>query len=300
MAIRFECPNGHPLSSSEDRAGGFGKCPTCGAAFQVPGADEIARGLVRAEALVSFNCPAGHPMRAPARMAGEPGKCPTCGKTFRIPSGPQLNPFQAVGGGKPASGKPTGSGVKATSASASAPQDSAVELVEEGIMLDDDDSSSGEFLTSSLGKSSQVNAPTSKSGSLNSGVTSAAPGVGHYPHPPAGAPLSLPAGNGLPGGNLGTAARGADAHANVAPHPMTALFEALWDGTQRDAIVDVYYGDSERISPQHYAHELSHGQHAVFAVLEQNESHTLYLIPWDRIHRVAVREITELPPGMFD
>lgn len=260
MTIRFLCPNGHGLSSADNKAGSYGKCPNCDVLFQVPFADGNGDELRTAEAVIGFACPDGHAIRVPARMSGQLGKCPACDKTIRVPGAP------APGSAK--SMKLAASG-------------SSGEAVEEGIMLDPEGDEALDEESSGSGQSSE------------SGT------VGHYPHPhaaPEGGEGESPfAGQTLPGGVFPAIANPADS-----PHAMTALFEALWDGTQRDAIVDVYFGDNERISPQHYAHELSHGQHAVFAVLEQNDTHTLYLIPWSRIHRVAVREITELPPGMFD
>lgn len=280
MTIRFLCPNGHGLSSTATQAGSYGKCPTCEAMFQVPFTEGSGGELRKAEAVIGFTCPAGHAIRVPARMAGQLGKCPACEKTVRVPGAAQTETATSTGTSNSVSSKgasESSNGDSATSESKDALENASLEsAIADGIMLDPD-----------------ANDETADS---SPGDSAASGSVGHYPH----APSSLEAGDSPFGSHVPGAVFPSIANPADSPHAMTALFEALWDGTQRDAIVDVYFGDNERISPQHYAHELSHGQHAVFAVLEQNDTHTLYLIPWAKIHRVAVREITELPPGMFD
>ncbi len=296
MAIRFLCPNGHGLSSCEQKAGAYGKCPTCDVMFQVPFAETAAQGLRRADAIISFACPSGHAVRLPVRMAGQVSKCPTCEHPIRVPV-PQTLP------GTQPQPLPT------SSAEAQLLPTNNDELVDEGIVLEQDAAEIDDGAVEDGAISTAVEEAVSDSDSPDQMKGN----VGHYPHTPAATnpppldPSDSAAGLGAqPVPNVsnlaapGVVGEGVVGEGVDSPHPMTLLFEALWDGTQRDAIVDVYYGENERISPQHYAHELSHGQHAVFAVMEQNETHTLYLIPWSRVHRVAVREITELPPGMFD
>ncbi|MDA7978355.1 MAG: hypothetical protein MPJ50_06255 [Pirellulales bacterium] len=284
MTIRFLCPNGHGLSSSAEKSGGYGRCPTCDILFQVPFAETEGKEIRRAEAVISFACPVGHVIRVPGRMAGQLGKCPTCERTVRAPAGQGLNPNTSS---QTSPSQPAAELVsKLDESQAAAKHD---EPVSKGIMIDPKANDAG---VPNSGQQSQGLHPQATTKERRQTV-------GHYPHPPAmesaaeHSPLPPPPPSGA---NLD----GQSPESPDSPHPMTALFEALWDGTQRDAIVDIYYGDNQRISPQHYAHELSRGQHAIFAVLEQNETQTLYLIPWSRIHRVAVREITELPPGMFD
>ena len=104
MAIAFQCPSGHKLTCSEDRAGTQGKCPKCGATFEVPSPNgrptgppprnpdgkltdaESAGKSGTAQAMIVFLCPNGHRPNGPATLQGQPGQCPHCGAKFRIPA----------------------------------------------------------------------------------------------------------------------------------------------------------------------------------------------------------------------
>ncbi len=94
MAIEFMCPNGHPLSAPEDRAGKPGKCPKCQTAFVVPELEEDEDDLGATEAVAVresdpnvfvFLCPNGHKLNGPPTLKGKPGQCPHCHAKFRIP-----------------------------------------------------------------------------------------------------------------------------------------------------------------------------------------------------------------------
>jgi len=126
MSITFNCPNGHQLSAPDHRAGTSGKCPKCGAGFQVPAVqldleelglspldDEIASpsrnplsvpassGGLPPENFV-FLCPNGHRLNGPKTLIGKPGKCPHCGAKFVIPSADDVEEEQdlaALGAG---------------------------------------------------------------------------------------------------------------------------------------------------------------------------------------------------------
>ncbi len=101
--VQFICPNGHPLSASDDRAGTAGKCPKCGTEFVVPELEpeEVAHDAepvagepmpesieiepVESDQLFFFLCPNGHKLNGPPTLKGRPGQCPHCGAKFRIP-----------------------------------------------------------------------------------------------------------------------------------------------------------------------------------------------------------------------
>jgi hypothetical protein len=103
--IKFLCPNGHPLSSSEQRAGKPGQCPRCQTTFRVPETDDPTRP--KAETATSestkkqqtysaesatedtkfeFLCPNGHKLNGRSSLQGRPGQCPHCNARFLIPS----------------------------------------------------------------------------------------------------------------------------------------------------------------------------------------------------------------------
>lgn len=111
--IKFQCPNGHPLSAPDNLANRPGKCPKCDASFIVPAPGDTAigpaGGTVEASAaaassgrlpvmptsggnspaqadLFVFLCPNGHKLNGPPSMKGKAGQCPICGARFRIPT----------------------------------------------------------------------------------------------------------------------------------------------------------------------------------------------------------------------
>jgi hypothetical protein len=98
MPIQFQCPNGHPITCADDRAGKPAKCPKCKTRFQVPAegkegdnvvAQEISEPTTEPESeeeVIEFLCPNGHKLSGPASLQGHPGQCPHCGSKFQIPS----------------------------------------------------------------------------------------------------------------------------------------------------------------------------------------------------------------------
>lgn len=98
--IEFVCPNGHPVHAPAEYAGRNGKCPQCGARFQIPTLSQIGKiepqrapaepptpaATAEKEPQIEFLCPNGHRLHGPASLQGKPGQCPECGSKFRIPS----------------------------------------------------------------------------------------------------------------------------------------------------------------------------------------------------------------------
>lgn len=100
--VKFQCPNGHPLSAPPSLAGKTGKCPKCGAGFMVPEADEGSGSAPRLDIKMGsaiatgpgsqpnqqafvFLCPNGHKLNGPPSLKGKLGQCPHCKARFRIP-----------------------------------------------------------------------------------------------------------------------------------------------------------------------------------------------------------------------
>jgi hypothetical protein len=83
-------------------------------------------------------------------------------------------------------------------------------------------------------------------------------------------------------------------------HPMAALFEKIWDESEREAVVELRLTTGEMITPVHYSHDYSRGQHGIFGSLDREGRHVLEVIPWDNIARVTVRGLSELPATLFD
>ena len=99
--VKFQCPNGHPLSAPPSLAGKTGKCPKCGVGFVVPeeeasgsapqldikmgSAIEEGPGGSKPNQSFVFLCPNGHKLNGPPSLKGKLGQCPHCKARFRIP-----------------------------------------------------------------------------------------------------------------------------------------------------------------------------------------------------------------------
>jgi len=83
-------------------------------------------------------------------------------------------------------------------------------------------------------------------------------------------------------------------------HPLAALFERVWEESDREAIVELELKTGERIAPLNYAHDVSRGQFGVFAVRAHDGSQTVIVVAWDDISRITVKQLKELPPTMFN
>jgi hypothetical protein len=83
-------------------------------------------------------------------------------------------------------------------------------------------------------------------------------------------------------------------------HPLAALFERIWEESDREAVVELELKTGERIAPLNYAHDVSRGQFGIFAIRAHDGTHTVTVIAWDDIARITVKQLKELPPTMFN
>jgi hypothetical protein len=83
-------------------------------------------------------------------------------------------------------------------------------------------------------------------------------------------------------------------------HPLAALFERIWEESDREAVVELELKTGERIAPLNYAHDVSRGQFGIFAVRAHDGTHTVTVIAWDDVARITVKQLKELPPTMFN
>jgi hypothetical protein len=265
MVIRFTCPRGHKMSAPTDKAGSTGKCPQCQTMFEVPKPPANYNGtdVLRAEEIIEFYCPNEHYLRSPARLQGKRGQCPHCGEKFVVP---QID-------GEPEGSQPTAS------------------VADSGEMV-------------ALGQIREASDPRSKQNGPVEDIEQVE--EVEVTEPPV-APKS--------GGSSGRLApdfsfvqQTSEADEYVSPpeppspheHPLAALFERVWEESDREAVVELELKTGERIAPLNYAHDVSRGQFGVFAVRTHDGTHTVVVIAWDDIARITVKELKELPPTMFN
>ncbi len=285
MVIKFTCPCelNRKMQVPDNRAGKNAKCPECGLPFVIPKPDpaDSANGALRAEELLEFLCPneecPKQLLQAPASMAGKRGQCPHCGSKFRVPYPEELH-------------TDTDEGERvAEAAGDSGPQDGADSLgraVAEARSTD---------VVEDVEEIEEPEAP--------------APPAEEEPAPePPPEEVEPPLNfefiesvvdSSRSEEDLDSAADDMPPH-NASEHPMAALFEKIWDESEREAVVELRLTTGEMITPVHYSHDFSRGQHGIFGSLDREGRHVLEVIPWDNIARVTVRGLSELPATLFD
>ena len=73
MAIENRCPNGHRVKVEDRLAGRTGRCPICGAAFEVAAVPELPLAkIVRLDPAVVATLPRARPLTADAAVASVP------------------------------------------------------------------------------------------------------------------------------------------------------------------------------------------------------------------------------------
>lgn len=263
MAIEVHCPNGHRLKCPEDRSGRRGKCPKCGASFQVPeangdaasatsqvtAASESGKRRLRdaaGEEKIEFRCPNGHKLSGPASLRGQAGQCPHCQAKFRIPRGEAENPRPA-----------------AEPASDSNRIDFQLDDAPEAEPIEDD------FL--GIDELQEVEPGSRKSGS--------AVDVGFLP---------------------GEAPPSEEAEPAEEAHPLASLFVVLWQEHEHGGVVEIHLGGGVTIVPDWWAPALSIHSHGVFAIQTADGSYVMETVAWDSIQRITIRRIQELPGGVFE
>lgn len=266
--IKFQCPQGHPLSAPENLTGKAGKCPKCGTPFIIPSPEVAAAaaseslastapaegegaaapegdaaaesGLNPASSSVAmgsgsgasetfvFLCPNGHRLNGPPSLKGKAGKCPHCGATFRIPSDDDLEDEE------PIDGEP-------------ADEEEEDEEIAAGEMIGE------EFSFAGFGVQSED-------------VEEVEPELD--PPPPGPAALGYIVGR-------------------------------MWDTKADDAELEIFLLEGEIMQPEYYSEVLSSSDYAVFATQDGDNTYNVTVIPWAQVRKIHMRKIRELSPQMF-
>lgn len=261
--IKFACPNGHPLSAPETKAGMAGKCPKCSVPFVVPAPEldpatlagltppagsppgEVAAALENQVAMGSgtqnaglgevfvFLCPNGHRLNGPPSLKGKAGQCPHCKARFRIPDDDDLEE----------------------------------ELGEADELGEDDEISAGQETDDgfSLPDFSRLGQEASQEVEMD--------GVEELPLevevPPPGA------------------------------QALGYIVGRLWDHKTDDTELEVFLNEGEIMQPEYYSEILSSSDFGVFAMLEGDGSYSVTVIPWAHVRKLSMRKIPELSPDVF-
>jgi hypothetical protein len=260
MAIEVRCPNGHRLKCPEDRAGKRGKCPKCGTAFQVPQLDGAAASQVTA---------ASESGKRRLRDAAAEEKI-----EFRCPNGHKLS--------GPASLQGQPGQCPHCQAKFRIPR---VEEEDERPVVE----------------------PVSDSGRIDfnlAGAPEAEPaeddflGIDELQEVEPG---SRKSGSAVEVGFLpGESPAPEEAEPAEEAHPLASLFVALWQEHEHGGVVELHLGDGVIIVPDWWAPALSIHSHGVFAIQTADGSYVMETVAWDAIQRITIRQIQELPGGVFE
>lgn len=267
--IKFSCPNGHVLTTMEDRAGTAAKCPKCNAPVVVPMSTESASNITGASLsgsgrltgsngvgstpsigtgstpqlpspdLIIFLCPNGHKLNGPAKLKGKAGQCPHCGAKFRIPD-----------------------------------DDDEEDLVDEFEEIDE------EHVARSLSDEEFAAAGSNKAHDITEFRH-------HEPElePFEEAPPSI-----------------VDAFLSTPPagvHPYASILAQLWESKEPGQTIELHLEKGEVFTPELFAESLSHAQFGVFGRREKEGGYSLIMLPWENISRIEIRRVKQVPVGVL-
>lgn len=288
MALRFACPNGHPITCDESKSGKKAKCPQCGVKFVVPAAgkkkaaplpkkepvlpgggasrdgssSDVEVQKDKEEAIV-FLCPNGHKLNGPARLQGRPGQCPECGAKFRIPSYDEMHDVEdadVVDDVEILTGEVVG-------------DDTEFDLDElEEIGMVGDSPALAHGGVEEIEEIEEIE-DIEQFPAYEEGVEYADPEAAYIP--------ALP-------------------DFSQDGHALAGIFAFLWQQRRMGGLLEVQLTEGELLSPEFFSPELSSATHGVFAVRSKDGTFTITSVPWDSVLRVTLRKTEELPPGVFE
>lgn len=228
--------------------------------------------------VIKLNCPQGHRVTCPDDKVGQTGRCPKCGSSFRVPetrpdaSSPNLNGqiedqivFLCPNGHKlngPSSlqGKP-----------GSCPHCNARFVIPDFDDLEEETYETGDS--------------DSDLWTDDGGDEEAIDSIEPLPDDASG----VRQGGWAPAHDSSTNAGGRT------DHPLSELFDRFWGYKRRGSVLKLHLKTGETIVPENYSTELSHGDYAVFTVVDRSGGRTLTTIAWDTVARVAVKDIGDTP-----
>lgn len=262
--ITFACPKGHRINAPDHFAGKVANCPKCNTKFRVP--MHKKEPPTDPSNLIIFFCRNGHKLNAPPRMAGERGQCPECGVKFTIP---------------PYTGAADSDEVDLHEDEEDVLEDLDVSLDDEEYadedlyVLDDEGALDVEY-GSSVMESLDLPDDTEMTGESGAREVEDRVDVKQI---------------------LKTDQKREKQEAAV--HPVSAAFSKLWKQKRRGDVFELHLTAGEKLVPHYYAEELSRGGLGVFAVKEEDGTHTMLAISWDALQQVTMQKVKKLPPGVF-
>jgi len=219
---------------------------------------------------ISFTCPNGHTVLAAVSLAGKRGKCSKCGADVQIPGA--AAPALAA----PASSDPpvsAGAGPEASSESGGQPPGEALpQLPADG----------------AADRREEHPPPGEASGEQQPGWDFV------------GVPATGDGSDVAPGGDW-SVADPADLFDEDGGNPTARLVARLWAESEQQpgGVIELHLAGGGVVFPKWYDAQWSRGTHGLFASEAADGSITLTAVAWDTVHKVIVRQLSEVPPDMF-
>jgi hypothetical protein len=82
-------------------------------------------------------------------------------------------------------------------------------------------------------------------------------------------------------------------------HPYASIITQLWAAKEPGQTIELYLQKGEVFSPELFAESLSQPLFGVFGRREKEGGHTLIMLPWENITRIEVRHIKQVPVGIL-
>jgi hypothetical protein len=321
MAISFQCPQGHKLSCSEERAGLKGKCPKCGSIFQVPqlvpptdephgdtdgsaaggDGDSFLRSLGGGTELTSSESGTAIGKRPESEQYADftgTGDSGTLAPAHDEPAEePIAEPAHEPADIEPAAPEP----VEET-----AREESIMFLCPSGHKLNAPKSLQGKpgkcphcgekFLVPVLEELAEAEEADDFLASLSDAPPANEQTPAESTETP---PETLATGSGFFAG-LAQEDEFAMGMAESSSQAMALLFSRLWADRGETGVLELYLKGGEILTPRWYAPQLSQNTYGMFAFIDADGSHTLTAVQWDAIERIALRGMQSLPDGVFE
>lgn len=235
-------------------------------------ADGQSPAPVFTDATIIFHCPRGHRLVVAAKYAGKRGRCDKkgCGAPVTIPVPPLIGePHAALPAATPdVGGEPVGAADAAEGQRAAAgaePVVTATDAAAPDAPIDDrPEAGAGgwDFI-------SDAGPPPAAAGGAS--FDESFSDVRAMPDPEAGF------------GN-----------------PTARLVARLWEERDHGGIVELHLAGGSVILPEWYEVNWSRGTHGLFASQAPDGTVTLTAVAWDTIQKVVVRQVRDLPDGLFE
>lgn len=286
--IKFQCPNGHSLSTTEDRAGTAAKCPKCQVPFVVPmtstsgaasgNSGKAASESTKASESATASAAASQSGTSAAEsQSGAPQVAakPTPGQdmiVFLCPNGHKLN--------GPARLKGKAGQCPHCGAKFRIPDDEDEEEIEDFEEVEEDQVA--ESMSDEQYYEEVEDVDIEEITEFDEEAEEDEGNLEPFEEAPATVIDAF----------LAPVAEGM--------HPYALVLTLIWSAKEPGQVVDLHLQKGEIFSPELFAESLSQPLFGVFGRREkEGGGHTLIMIPWETIVRIEVRNVRQVPVGLL-